>query len=347
MKRSRIAEEAHPKSRDRARLTTIRSWPCRRPLGVLTLLLALIALMSFAGGSFSRGNDEPAGSAAPKDDGPSGGATRALEKRLRALRLQAARIAEELLPDLEKAEGIRQDLINQTIRTQQAEAFWRNAELSLQVAKSALVEYTEGIVEQKMATFDGEIELSKAKILRFADDVEESKQIQKEISEAQGNYPADILARFLITRILEEDEHNLTAEKLGLELATTNRENFVKHERPNRVKELESDIAKADAEERAKMATLSLERQKEEMLKQSERGLKLDPLQVRLQHALSEAFAIEGKLATLQSKNAGQPELDSLADQFQAKIDEAEAILDEFNAMREYEHFKSIRQRFR
>ena len=68
--------------------------------------------------------------------------------------------------------SLRDSLNNQKISTQQAEASFKQAYLTREVAEYAVKEYVEGVFKQDKATIDGQIALAKSDLERAIDRVD-------------------------------------------------------------------------------------------------------------------------------------------------------------------------------
>jgi HlyD family secretion protein len=139
-------------------------------------------------------------------------------------------------------------LKNQKITAAQAEASYRQAELTRQVAEVAVKEYEEGTFKQNLEVMKGNIAMAKAELKRAEDRYEWSRRMaeKKFASEAQRT----------------SDKLNLEKAKFTLEQVNSSHAVLLNYTRPKTIKELRSEVEKARSDELAKKATLELERSK-------------------------------------------------------------------------------------
>lgn len=148
--------------------------------------------------------------------------------------------------------SLRDQLTNQKIATQGAEASYANAKLTREVAQIAVQEYKEGIFKQDLATVEGEIKLAESDLARAEDRVEWANRMYEKgyVSKAQK----------------VSEELSLQRAKFSLEQAQSKKDVLVKYTKAKTIKELESEVEKAHSDELAKQQTWDLERSKEEKL---------------------------------------------------------------------------------
>ena len=157
----------------------------------------------------------------------------------------------DLVCELDSA-SLKDQLTNQKIATQGAEASFQNARLTREVAEIAVKEYEEGIYLQDKATIQGEIKLAESDLARAADRVDWANRMFDKgyVSKAQK----------------VSEELNFQKTKFSLEQAQSKLnvlENFTKGKT---IKELRSEVEKALSDELAKKQTYQLERDKEAKL---------------------------------------------------------------------------------
>jgi HlyD family secretion protein len=157
----------------------------------------------------------------------------------------------ELVCELDSA-SLKDSLNNQKISTQQAEASFKQAYLTREVAEYAVKEYVEGVFKQDKATIEGQIALAKSDLERAIDRVEWSDKVKKlgYVSTAQNI--ADHLSKDRSTFDLEQNQTKLDV--------------LLKYTREKTEKELGSDVQKAKADELSKQSTFELEKTKEAKL---------------------------------------------------------------------------------
>ena len=140
---------------------------------------------------------------------------------------------------------IEEHLADQKRKTQAAEAAYRNAKLTREVAEPTVLEYTEGIHKQDMATVLGELRLAAAELTRVIDRVDWASRMH-----AKG-----------YTSKAQVDAEDISLQKalVALEQAATKREVLEKYTKEKTIKELKSEVEKARAEELVRKATWELE----------------------------------------------------------------------------------------
>ncbi len=157
----------------------------------------------------------------------------------------------DLVCELDSA-SLRDNLTNQKIATQGAEASFQNAKLTREVAEIAVKEYEEGIFLQDKATCEGEIKLAQSDLARSADRVDWANRMFEKgyVSKAQ--------------KISEE--LNFQKAKFALEQAESKLHVLLDYTKGKTIKELRSEVEKARSDELAKEQTFQLERTKEAKL---------------------------------------------------------------------------------
>ncbi len=157
----------------------------------------------------------------------------------------------DLVCELDSA-SLRDNLTNQKIATQGAEASFQNAKLTREVAEIAVKEYEEGIFLQDKATAEGEIKLAQSDLARSADRVDWANRMYEKgyVSKAQ--------------KISEE--LNFQKAKFALEQAESKLHVLLDYTKGKTIKELRSEVEKARSDELAKEQTYQLEKTKEAKL---------------------------------------------------------------------------------
>jgi multidrug efflux pump subunit AcrA (membrane-fusion protein) len=166
----------------------------------------------------------------------------------------------DLVCELDSA-ALSDQLTNQKIATQGAEASYQNAKLTREVAEIAVKEYEEGIYLQDKSTILGEIKLAESDLSRAADRVDWANRmfVKGYVSKAQK----------------VSEELNYQKAKFALEQAQSKLnvlENFTKGKT---IKELRSEVEKSRSDELAKQQTFQLERDKEAKLEKQIKNCKL------------------------------------------------------------------------
>jgi HlyD family secretion protein len=157
----------------------------------------------------------------------------------------------DLVCELDSA-SLKDQLTNQKIATQGAEASFQNAKLTREVAEIAVKEYVEGIYLQDRATIEGEIKLAESDLARAADRVDwASRMFEKGyVSKAQK----------------VSEELNFQKAKFTLEQSQSKKHVLENYTKAKTIKELKSEVEKALSDELAKKQTYQLERDKEAKL---------------------------------------------------------------------------------
>ncbi len=158
---------------------------------------------------------------------------------------------DELVCELDSA-ALRDSLTNQQITTKSADANFRNATLTREVAEIAVREYVEGIYKQDLATVEGEIKLAESELSRALDRVDWAQRMFVKGYVSMAQKVSEDLA--------------LKKARFSLEQAQSKKKVLVDYTRDKTIKELQSEVEKAGSDELAKKATWSLETSKEKKL---------------------------------------------------------------------------------
>ena len=158
---------------------------------------------------------------------------------------------DELVCELDSA-ALRDSLTNQQITTKSADANFRNATLTREVAEIAVREYVEGIYKQDLATVEGEIKLAESELSRALDRVDWAQRMFVKGYVSMAQKVSEDLA--------------LKKARFSLEQAQSKKKVLVDYTRDKTIKELKSEVEKAGSDELAKKATWSLETSKEKKL---------------------------------------------------------------------------------
>lgn len=153
--------------------------------------------------------------------------------------------------ELESA-TLRDQLTNQKITTQQAEASYKQSLLTREVAEYAVKEYVEGVYKQDVETSRGEIALAESDLTRSKDRSEWSSNMFKKGYVSKATSIAD--------------ELSFQRAKFELETAQTQFNVLEKYTYQKQVKSLNSDVEKARADELSKQSSWELEKIKEAKL---------------------------------------------------------------------------------
>lgn len=137
----------------------------------------------------------------------------------------------------------------QQIVTRRAEANYRQARLTREVAEIAIVEYEEGIFMQDLATINGEIALARSDRQRAEDRLDWAQRM--------------FLKAYVSKATLVSNEMNLKKARFALEQAEAKKKVLIEYTKQKTIKELKSEVEKARSDELAKQASWDRERRKE------------------------------------------------------------------------------------
>src|SRR4051794_25065464 len=154
----------------------------------------------------------------------------------------------ELVCELDSS-ALQDNLKNQRIATLGAEAAYKNAHLTREVAEIAVVEYIEGLYKQEKETVQGEIALADAERKRAEDRIVWSDRMYEKgyVSKAQNI----------------ADKVSLQQKIFAYEQALTKKKVLLEYTKGKTIKELQSEVEKAKSDELAKQQTWELEKDKE------------------------------------------------------------------------------------
>lgn len=166
----------------------------------------------------------------------------------------------DLVCELDSA-SLGDQLTTQMITTQGAEAAYKNAKLTRDVAEIAVTEYAEGIFKQDMETALGDIALAESDRKRAEDRLEWSDRMLQKGYLSPGQNLSERLA--------------LQRSIFAFKQAMTKKNVLVKYTKDKTITELKSEVEKARSDEKAKEATWDLEKKKEEKLRRQIRNCKI------------------------------------------------------------------------
>jgi HlyD family secretion protein len=167
---------------------------------------------------------------------------------------------DELVCELDSA-TLRDNLVNQKITTESAEANFKNATLTREVAEIAVTEYVEGIFVQDRATAEGEIKLAESDLSR---------------SEDRLDWATRMFVKGYVSKASAVSEQlNLQKARFAKEQADSKLKVLLDYTKAKTIKELESEVEKARSDELAKKATWELEVSKERKLERQIKACKI------------------------------------------------------------------------
>ena len=176
----------------------------------------------------------------------------------------------DLVCELDSA-ALKDQLLNQKIKSQAAFAAYENAKLAREVAEIALMEYKEGIYLQDQATLRGGIKLAESALPATQAELERTRRARGRLSDALGRKegpPAsgDILAELELENRIDSLDRKLMHEKLALETAQSKLNLLNNFTKPKTTMDLKSKVEQNLSAEKARGLTYQLEREKETRL---------------------------------------------------------------------------------
>ena len=169
-----------------------------------------------------------------------------------SIKPEGTRVKEgEVVCELDSA-SLRDQLNTQKISTNQAEASYKQSLLTREVAEVAVIEYTEGLFKQEISTIAGENALAKSDLERAVDRLAWSTRM---LDKGYVSKSAQIA-----------DELSVAKATFELEKSQTSRDVLLKYTKDKTIKELQSEVEKARADELSKESVWSLEKTKEAKL---------------------------------------------------------------------------------
>jgi hypothetical protein len=216
----------------------------------------------------------------------------------------------------EAADRLRDQPILLRVEVKTAEAEHRNAKLSREVAEIAVKEYTEGIYPQDLIAAEGDLRLAKSDLDRARDMV------------GLANSEIDKLQTKL----------NETWATLAFQQAESKKKVLVEYTKPFRIKELESEVAKARSEETKRqgmweLAKVRLEKAQKAAEDQQNPAESVRRILALIDRAIPTEAGIRDRLAHADKagefSDSQQKEIHDLVNELGAAIDEAESVKSE------------------
>jgi RNA polymerase sigma factor (sigma-70 family) len=157
-----------------------------------------------------------------------------------------------VLAELDSA-ALKDSLVNQEITTKGAEAAYQNAKLTREVAEIAVREYEEGIYKQDKQTAETEIKLAESELTRALE---------------RQTWATRMLEKGYISKQQKSiEEQSLNKARMAIEQHQTRLDVLERYTKDKTIKELQSEVEKAKADELSKLATWNLEKGKEAKLR--------------------------------------------------------------------------------
>lgn len=246
--------------------------------------------------------------------------------RLDGQRAEASRLAALIVARLDEDRDVRQQLDAQKVATAKARAAALNAEKTMEIAEIAREEYLKGTFPQDLQTAKGVIALAESELERAKDRAAWAERMVKQGFVTQGQFVADQLNQ-------KQAEINLKNAKTKLQVL----EQFTKDKE---LSELQANIERAKAEQLAALAEVGRAEQQEKTLEHRLKVVALLPDEDRALTSLHEAIQIL-------DRREAKPDDAALADQLQAKLDEAAGLWKQAEAQHAAVLFAERRARIR
>ncbi len=176
----------------------------------------------------------------------------------------------QVICELDSA-ALRDQLVNQRIKTERAKADYQNAKLAREVAEIAVIEYTEGIYIQDLATAVGAVKLAESAAHKAESQLERTRRARQRVNDVlapKGGAKTveEIVAELDIDNRIDATEQTLLHARMTLEQAENQRKLLTQYTKGKTIKQLVSEVEKAKSDELAKQATWELEKGKEKKL---------------------------------------------------------------------------------
>jgi hypothetical protein len=226
------------------------------------------------------------------------------------------KLATVVLAAQEAADHLRDEPTFLRVEVKTAEAEYLNAKLEREVAESAVREYTEGVYPEDLITVEGDLRLAKSDLDRASDMVglasNEIAKIQTKLNETKANF--------------------------ALEAAEVKKKVLVEYTKPLRIKQLQSQVAKARSEETKRQGMWELARVRLEKAQKAAQDQQNPAESVRrilalIHRAIPIEAGIRDRLAHADAaggvSDSQQKEIHDLVNQLGAVIEEAEVVKSE------------------
>ncbi len=162
-------------------------------------------------------------------------------------------------------------LTNQRITTQSAEAAFENAKLTREVAEIAVVEYEEGVYPQDVQTIQGEIKMAEAELKNTEVRLERTRRARQKLNDVLASKDriansADIMAELDLNDRIDTINQAMGRSRFSFEQAQSKLKKLNDYTKPKTTKELRVEVEKARSNELAKEQVYQLEKTKEAKL---------------------------------------------------------------------------------
>ena len=175
---------------------------------------------------------------------------------------------------------LQDNLINQRITTQGAEAAYQNAQLAVEAAETAVREYVEGTLKHERDALKGAITIAESAIRKAESRLGRTRQARKRLTDAparkgEEETPADVVAGLEIEDRLEAAEQALLRERIALDLAKTKQNVLEKYTKDRMIKELAAQVERNRSDVLSKRARWELAKAIEAKLEKQIENCKL------------------------------------------------------------------------
>ncbi|MGP0066517.1 MAG: efflux RND transporter periplasmic adaptor subunit [Isosphaeraceae bacterium] len=176
----------------------------------------------------------------------------------------------ETICELDSA-PLKDQLIDQRIKTQSAKLAAQNARLAREVAEIALSEYKEGISKQESTVLRGEISALQSAVQKAERRIERTRQGRRRLNDllagkGGAKTPDEIVTDLDIDDRLDDAEQSLLRDRIALEVLRTKQDVLQKYTRDKTIKTLEVDVDQRHSEELARQVGLDLETKRQARL---------------------------------------------------------------------------------
>jgi hypothetical protein len=316
-----------------------RAARCTKIIGTLTAaLMVLLAGVGVAQNSPDRTAGLDARSGAERQPPDPAGLDRfvtEVERRLKTCHERLAAIGPTVLAALNDLGQAKDQLTDQMITTESAKANFGNAKLTREVAEIAVVEYQEGIFIQDQATIEGELKLAESAWLRAKAAVEGTQERLRRIKAASKGTAADVAVEFAYEDNVLDAAQREPKAKIAISQAEAKLRKLRQYTKLIRIKELQSEVEKARADELRKKADWQMEKTKSDRLSariQNSDSAAPGGLPLAL---LTQAFSVDeqiraelGELPKNRSLDLGHAKkITNLVTQLEGMVNQAEAEL--------------------
>jgi hypothetical protein len=223
------------------------------------------------------------------------GFVKEVERRLKGCRERIAALGPSLLAEINDRSRAMNEAMNQSITVESAKANLGNATLTREVAEIAVTEYEVGIARQDEATIEGELKLAESELTRATNAVEVTKERLTKIKQASKGTAADVAVEYSYEDNVAEAERRQPKAKLAVEQAQSKLKMLRQYTKARCIKQLQSEVQNARADELAKKATWELEKSKLDRLHARVGNAAPKPSTGEPLAALTRAFSVEEK----------------------------------------------------